>query len=119
MRNIDDEQVLEFKSRAVGLEIHGVFIPKSHRKAPYGELRRHLAEALRKLAAQKKSRIEAGHLMPDHVPMMIAIPPKYAASQVAGPVKGKSAIHPARVYAERRRNFVGSISGLADISSRP
>ncbi len=39
--------------------------------------------------------------------MMIAIPPKYAASQVVGYIKGKSAIHMARVYAERRRNFVG------------
>jgi len=46
-------------------------------------------------------------LMPDHVLMMIAIPPKYAVSQVVGYIKGKSAIHMARVYAERRRNFVG------------
>ena len=39
--------------------------------------------------------------------MMIAIPPKYAVSQVVGYIKGKSAIHLARVYGERRRNFVG------------
>ena len=45
--------------------------------------------------------------MPDHVHMMIAIPPKYAVSQVVGFIKGKSAIHLARVYAERKRNFVG------------
>ena len=37
----------------------------------------------------------------------LAIPPKYAVSQVVGYIKGKSAIHMARVYAERRRNFVG------------
>ena len=73
----------------------------------YGELRRHLGEVFKKLAAQKESRIEEGHLMPDHVHMMIAIPPKYAVSQVVGYIKGKSAIHMARVYAERRRNFVG------------
>ena len=73
----------------------------------YGELRRHLGEVFKKLAAEKESRIEAGHLMPDHVHMMIAIPPKYAVSQVVGYIKGKSAIHLARVYAERRRNFVG------------
>ena len=48
----------------------------------YGELRRHLGEVLRKLAEQKESRIEEGHLLPDHVHMMIAIPPKYAVSQV-------------------------------------
>jgi putative transposase len=57
--------------------------------------------------ASNKSRIEEGHLMPDHVHMMISIPPKYAVSQVIGYVKGKSAIRLARVYGERRRNFVG------------
>ena len=45
--------------------------------------------------------------MSDHVHMMIAIPPKYAVSQVVGYMKGKSAIHVARVYGERKRNFVG------------
>jgi putative transposase len=45
--------------------------------------------------------------MPDHVHMMISIPPKYAVSQVIGYIKGKSAIHLARVYGERKRNFVG------------
>jgi REP element-mobilizing transposase RayT len=59
------------------------------------------------LALQKESRIEEGHLMPDHVHMMISIPPKYAVSQVIGCIKGKSAIHLARVYGERKRNFVG------------
>jgi len=39
--------------------------------------------------------------------MMIAIPPKYAVSQVIGFIKGKSTIHLARVYGERKRNFVG------------
>ena len=86
---------------------HVVFIAKCRRKALYGELRRHLGEVFKKLAAQKESRIEEGHLMPDHVHMMIAIPPKYAVSQVVGYIKGKGAIHLARVYAERRRNFVG------------
>jgi len=86
---------------------HVVFIPKYRRKQLYGELRRHLGEVLRKLAEQKESRIEEGHLMADHVPMMIAIPPKYAVSQVIGFIKGKSAIHLARVYGERKRNFVG------------
>ncbi len=85
---------------------HVVFIPKFRRKALYGP-RDHLGELLRKLATQKESRIEEGHLMPDHVHMMISIPRKYAVSQVIGYVKGKSAIHLARVYGERRRNFVG------------
>ena len=45
--------------------------------------------------------------MVDHVHMLISIPPKYAVSQVIGFIKGKSAIHIARVYGERKRNFVG------------
>jgi putative transposase len=86
---------------------HVVFIPKMRRKVLYGELRRYLGEVFRSLAVQKESRIEEGHLMPDHVHMMISIPPKYAVSQVVGYIKGKSAIHLARVYGERKRNFVG------------
>jgi len=86
---------------------HVVFIPKWRRKALYVELRRYLGGIFRRLAEQKESRIEAGHLLPDHVHMMIAIPPKYAVSQVIGYIKGKSAIHLARVYGERKRNFVG------------
>jgi len=86
---------------------HVVFIPKCRRKTLYRELRRYLGEVFRRLAVQKESRIEEGHLMPDHVHMMIAIPAKYAVSQVVGYIKGKSAIHLARVYGERKRNFVG------------
>jgi putative transposase len=56
---------------------------------------------------QKESRIEEGHIQPDHVHMLFMIPPKYAVSQVVGFIKGKSAIHIARVYGERKRNFVG------------
>ena len=86
---------------------HVVFIPKCRRKALYAQLRMHLGEVFRQLAKRKESRILEGHLMPDHVHMLIAIPPKYAVSQVVGYIKGKSAIHLARVYAERKRNFVG------------
>jgi len=86
---------------------HVVFIPKWRRKALYVELRRYLGGIFRRLAEQKEIRIEAGHLLPDDVHMMIAIPPKYAVSQVIGYIKGKSAIHLARVYGERKRNFVG------------
>ena len=86
---------------------HVVFIPKCRRRTLYGTLRPHLGEVFRKLAAQKESRVEEGHLLADHVHMLIAIPPKYAVSQVVGFIKGKSAIHLARVYGEQRRNFVG------------
>ena len=86
---------------------HVVFIPKCRRRTLYGQLRQHLGDVLRELAKQKESRVEEGHLMPDHVHMMLSIPPKYAVSQVVGYIKGKSAIHLARVYGERKRNFVG------------
>jgi REP-associated tyrosine transposase len=88
---------------------HVIFIPKWRRKTLYlyQQLRQHLGEVFRRLAEQKESRVEEGHLMPDHVHMMISIPPKYAVSQVVGFIKGKSAIHLARVYGDRKQNFVG------------
>ncbi len=86
---------------------HVVFIPKCRRRTLYEQLRRHLGEVFRTLAQQKECRIEEGHLMPDHVHMLISIPPKYAVSQVIGYIKGKSAIHLARTYGEQRRNFAG------------
>jgi len=87
---------------------HIVFIPKCRRKLLYGNLRQHLGEIFRKLASQKESRIEEGHLMQDHVHMMISIPPKYSVSQVVGYIKGNSAIHLARVHAERSPSLRGT-----------
>lgn len=86
---------------------HVVFIPKYRREVLFGQLRRELGEVFRQLAEQKESRIEEGHMMRDHVHMLVSIPPKYSVAQVVGYIKGKSAIHVARNYGERRRNFVG------------
>ena len=86
---------------------HVVFIPKCRRKVLYGGLRRELGSVFRTLTEQKESRVEEGHLMPDHVHMMLSIPPKYAVAQVVGYIKGKSAMHIARTFMERKRNFVG------------
>ena len=86
---------------------HIVFIPKYRRKVLFGQIRKELGEVFHRLAKQKESFIEEGHLMADHVHMMISIPPKYAVSQVVGFIKGKSAIHVARMYAGRKRNYVG------------
>ncbi len=86
---------------------HIVFIPKYRRKVLYGELRKHLGEIIRRLARQKECEIEEGHLMADHVHIMISIPPKYAVAQVMGYIKGKSAIHIARQFGGIRRNFAG------------
>ena len=86
---------------------HVVFIPKCRRKILYGQIRREFGGIFRELAGQRECEIIEGHLMIDHVHMLIAVPPKYAVAQVMGFIKGKSAIHIARVYAGRRRNFVG------------
>ena len=88
-------------------QYHVVFIPKYRRKVIYGHLRKELGKVFRELARRKECEIEEGHLAIDHVHMLISIPPKYAVAQVVGYIKGKSAIHIARNYGERKRNFVG------------
>ena len=86
---------------------HIVFIPKYRKKVLFGQIRKEIGEVFQRLAKQTESSVEEGYLKPDHVHMMISIPPKYAVSQVVGFIKGKSAIHIARIYAGRKRNFVG------------
>lgn len=86
---------------------HVVFIPKCRRKTLFGAIRRDLGSVLRALAQQKDAVIEEGHLMPDHVHMLISIPPKYAVAHVVGYIEGKSAIHIARTFGDRKRNFIG------------
>jgi len=88
-----------------------VFIPKCRRKVLYQGIRQELGTVFRSLAEQWECKVEEGHLMPDHVHMLLSVPPKYSVSNVMGFIKGKSAIHIARVYAGRRRNFVGQHFG--------
>ncbi len=61
---------------------HLIWIPKYRRKLLYGELRKHLGEVFRELSLQKESKVIEGHLMSDHVHILLSIPPKYAVSQV-------------------------------------
>ncbi len=75
---------------------HVVFIPRRRRKAVFGNIRKHLGRIFRELARRKECTIIEGHLMPDHVHMCIAIPPKYAVASVIGFLKGESAIAIAR-----------------------
>ena len=88
-------------------QYHVVFIPKYRKKVIYTELRRYLGDVLRRLAQRRESEVEEGHLMIDHVHLMLSIPPKYSVADVIGYIKGKSAIHIARNFAGRPRNFVG------------
>jgi Transposase and inactivated derivatives len=71
---------------------HVVFVPKRRRKAIFGQTRRQLGAIFHALARQKECRIIEGHLMPDHVHMCIAIPPKHPVASVIGFLKGKSAV---------------------------
>ena len=86
---------------------HVTWIPKYRKKKIYGKLRQYLGKMLRELAKQKESEVLEGHLMPDHVHMLISIPPKYAVAQVVGFIKGKSAIAVARNFGGRTKNFTG------------
>ncbi len=110
---------------------HIVWIPKYRRKSIYKELRPYFGDILKDLASQKRIRppaainqrvtkstaydfviqeectIEEGHLMSDHVHILISIPPKYSVAQIIGFIKGKSAISIARTYFGRRKNFTG------------
>ena len=86
---------------------HVIWIPKYRKKAIFGDLRKYLGEIFRELARQKESTVIEGHLMPDHVHIMLAIPPKYSVAQVVGFIKGKSAIQIARNFQGRKKNFVG------------
>ena len=86
---------------------HVVFIPKYRRKALIAQLRKELGGVFRRLAEQKECRVEEGHLMADHVHMLVSIPPKHAVSQVVGYLKGKTAIHIARTHLGRRQNYAG------------
>ncbi len=86
---------------------HVVFIPKYRRKVLFSHLRKHLGDMFKRLAGQRESDVEEGHLMPDHVHMLLSIPPKYSVAQVVGYIKGKSAMHIARTFMDRKRNYVG------------
>jgi putative transposase len=86
---------------------HLVFIPKSRRKALFTALRKERGPVFRELARRKGGRVEEGPLRPAHVPMLVSIPPKYAVAAIVGYLKGKSAIHIARTYRGKERNFTG------------
>lgn len=71
---------------------HIVFTPKYRRKAIYNQYRKSLGEILRNLCRYKGIELIEGHMMSDHVHMLVAIPPKYSVSSVMGYLKGKSAL---------------------------
>ena len=86
---------------------HLVFVPKCRKKVLYGNIRKFLGPVFHELAGQRRSKIIEGHMVQDHVHMLIQIPPKYSVSEVVGYMKGKSAIAVARQFGGRKRNFNG------------
>ena len=84
-----------------------VFVPKGRKKALYGKVRKFLGPVFRELAAQRRSEILEGHMVQDHVHMLIRIPPKYSVAEVVGYLKGTSAIAVARQCGGRKRNVNG------------
>ena len=98
---------------------HVVLIPKCRKKAIFGVIKRRLGEVFHELARRRESKIEEGHLMPDHVHMLISIPPKYSVAEVIGFIKGKSSIWIAQNVERKARNFTpGTGFGHVAISSR-
>ncbi len=86
---------------------HVVCTPKYRKKLLFGKIKRHLGQVFHDLARRKECRIEEGHLMPDHVHMLISIPPKYSVAQIIGYMKGKSSIWIAQNVERKMRNFLG------------
>lgn len=86
---------------------HIVFVPKCRKKVLYGKIRQYLGRVFHELAEQRGSKILEGHMVQDHVHMLIKIPPKYSVAEVIGYIKGKSAIAVARQFSGRQKNFNG------------
>ena len=80
---------------------HIVFAPKYRRKVFYGEKRREIGEILRTLCNWKKIRIVEAEVCPDHVHMLVEIPPKMSVSSFVGFLKGKSSL----IIFERHSNL--------------
>jgi putative transposase len=86
---------------------HVVFIPKRRKKDLYGKIREFLKKVFHELARQKGCEIIGGHIVQDHVHMIISTPPKCTVSQIIGYLKGKSTIAVARQFGGKQRNFNG------------
>ena len=99
---------------SVSRSVHSEVSPK----AMYGGLRQELGEVFRRLAAHRESEVEEGHLLPDHVHMMMSIPPKYSVAQVIGYLKGKMRSTSLGSSRAARVTSWDSTSGPAAISSR-
>ena len=85
---------------------HVVIVPKYRRKSMYGALRREVGPILKELCKRIGVDLIEGHVMADHVHMLLSIPPKYSVANVIGKLKGKSTIQINLRYV-KQRNFRG------------
>ena len=91
-------------------QYHIVFAPKYRRKEIYGKLRKDIGEILRRLCDYKHVEIIEAHAMPDHIHMLLSIPPSLCVSEFMGYLKGKSTLmiferHANLKYKYGRRTF--------------
>src|SRR5215471_16582792 len=98
---------------------HVVFTPKYRKKLLFGQIRRHLGTVFHELARRKECKIEEGHLMPDHVHMLISIPPKYSVAEVIGYLKGRARSGLRRTWNESCGAFWATSSGRGATSFPP
>ena len=75
-----------------GCKYHVVVLPKYRKKVLYGKVRRRIGEILRDLCQKKGVQLEEGKAMPDHIHMLLSVPPKYSFAMTMGYLKGKSAV---------------------------
>ncbi|MBF0189130.1 MAG: IS200/IS605 family transposase [Magnetococcales bacterium] len=86
---------------------HVVIVPKYRKKVLYGKARKQVGHILKQLCRQKGVELVEGHAMPDHVHMILSVPPKFSLSMVVGYLKGKSAIHIHREINRTKQGFTG------------
>ena len=86
---------------------HVVIVPKYRRKEFYGKRRKRVGEILRDLCRQKEVRLVEGNAMPDHIHMLLSIPPKFSVAMTLGYLKGKSAVRIHRELLKTRGTLFG------------
>jgi putative transposase len=86
---------------------HVVIVPKYRKKVLFGRVRRDVGKIIRQLCRQKDVELIEGHAMPDHIHLVLSVPPKYSIAMVMGYLKGKSAIHLHRQLQGVKQGFTG------------
>ena len=98
---------------------HVVFTPKYRKKLLFGKIKRHLGQVFHDLARRKECRIEEGHLMPDHVHMLISIPPKYSVAQIMDEEVIRAYIKNQELADQQLEQFELKISAAHNPNNRP